>query len=148
MMRRKLLRIMPDIVCNIPLSLVLFPLKLTISYNLCKDFEPGVILFLRNLTMKQQNFLQRFLKNGLPTIQPTIREGYSDNTDEIGLFYKLKLDVIYHFKGEKCSNGNLSKDRIIVFVAANMNDMEKYKLFVDGKSRKLPSFKNIISQLV
>ncbi|XP_056643855.1 jerky protein homolog [Diorhabda sublineata] len=66
----------------------------------------------------------------LSKVWPTIREGYSDsdvfNADETGLFYKLTPDRTLHFKGEKCSNGKLSKESITVLVAANMSGSEKH----------------------
>lgn len=83
----------------------------------------------------------------LAKVWPTIREGYSDsdvfNADETGLFYKLTPDRTLHFKGEKCSNGKLSKERITVLVAANMSGSEKRKLFVIGKSKNPRCFKNV-----
>ncbi|XP_056629852.1 tigger transposable element-derived protein 4-like [Diorhabda sublineata] len=83
----------------------------------------------------------------LSKVWPTIREGYSDsdvfNADETGLFYKLTPDRTLHFKGEKCSNGKLSKERITVLVAANMSGSEKRKLFVIGKSKNPRCFKNV-----
>ncbi|XP_056645814.1 tigger transposable element-derived protein 6-like [Diorhabda sublineata] len=72
---------------------------------------------------------------------------YSDsdvfNADETGLFYKLTPDRTLHFKGEKCSNGKLSKERITVLVAANMSGSEKRKHFVIGKSKNPHCFKNV-----
>ncbi|XP_057657380.1 tigger transposable element-derived protein 4-like [Diorhabda carinulata] len=83
----------------------------------------------------------------LSKVWPTIREGYSDsdvfNADETGLFYKLTPDRTLHFKGEKCSNGKISKERITVLVAANMSGSEKRKLFVIGKSKNPRCFKNV-----
>lgn len=64
------------------------------------------------------------------------RKGYSDddifNADETGIFYKMTYDKTMRFKGEKCSGGKMSKDRITVMVAANMRGIEKRKLLVIG----------------
>lgn len=56
------------------------------------------------------------------------------NADEAGLFYKMVPDQTLKFKGEKCTNGKLSKVRITVLVCANMKGTEKRKLTVVGKS--------------
>ncbi|PZC76459.1 hypothetical protein B5X24_HaOG204550 [Helicoverpa armigera] len=50
------------------------------------------------------------------------------NSDEAGIFYKLTPDKTLKFKGEKCVGGKLSKERITVLVAANMDGTEKRKL--------------------
>ncbi|KAJ2941431.1 hypothetical protein O0L34_g3643 [Tuta absoluta] len=52
------------------------------------------------------------------------------NADEAGVFYKLTPDKTLKFKGEKCVGGKLSKERITVLVAANMDGTEKRKLMV------------------
>lgn len=57
------------------------------------------------------------------------------NGDETGLFYKLAPQNTLKFKGEKCIGGKLSKERITVFVCANMTGTEKRDLLVIGKSR-------------
>ncbi|GBP49756.1 Tigger transposable element-derived protein 4 [Eumeta japonica] len=65
------------------------------------------------------------------------------NADEAGIFYKLTPDKTLKFKGEKCVGGKLSKERITVLVAANMDGTEKRKLMVIGKSKNPRCFKNI-----
>ncbi|KAJ2948731.1 hypothetical protein O0L34_g7989 [Tuta absoluta] len=65
------------------------------------------------------------------------------NADEAGVFYKLTPDKTLKFKGEKCVGGKLSKERITVLVAANMDGTEKRKLMVIGKSKNPRCFKNI-----
>ena len=47
------------------------------------------------------------------------------------------------FKNEKCIGGKLSKQRVTVFVCANMTGTEKRKLSVIGKSLHPRCFKNI-----
>lgn len=83
----------------------------------------------------------------LNTVWPTLRDGYSDeeiyNADETGLFYKLTPDRTFKFKGEKCSGGKLSKERITLLVAANMTGTVKKQLVVIGKSKRPRCFKNI-----
>lgn len=78
---------------------------------------------------------------------PLIRENFKDedifNGDETGLFYKLTPDKTLRFKGETCEGGKLSKERITVFVVANLLGTEKRKLLVIGKPSKPRCFKNI-----
>lgn len=83
----------------------------------------------------------------LQTVFPEIRKGYTDeeifNADETGLFYKMTHNKTMRFKGEKCTGGKASKERITVMVAANMTGSEKRKLFVIGKSKNPRCFKGI-----
>jgi len=79
--------------------------------------------------------------NWLANVWPSLRAGYCDdeiyNADEAGLFFKLTPDKTLRFKGEKCSGGKSSKDRITVLVAANMTGTDKRKLLVIGKSKSV-----------
>lgn len=54
------------------------------------------------------------------------------NADETGLFYKLLPNKTLAFKGERCSGGKQSKDRITVHVGASMLG-EKLPLLCIGK---------------
>lgn len=76
-----------------------------------------------------------------------LRAGYRDeeifNADEMGLFFRLTPDHSLKFKGEKCSGGKLSKERVTVLVAANMSGSIKRKLLVIAKSKMLRCFKNV-----
>ncbi|KAL4153502.1 hypothetical protein QTP88_001335 [Uroleucon formosanum] len=87
--------------------------------------------------------------NWLANVWPSLRAGYCDdeiyNADEAGLFFKLTPDKTLRFKGEKCSGGKLSKDRITVLVAANMTGTDKRKLLVIGKSKSPRCFKGVSS---
>ncbi|XP_067948756.1 tigger transposable element-derived protein 6-like [Watersipora subatra] len=65
------------------------------------------------------------------------------NMDETGLFYKLMVDKTLHFKGEKCSGGKLSKERLTVALCANMSGTEKEVPIVIGKFGKPRCFKNV-----
>lgn len=64
------------------------------------------------------------------------------NLDETGLFWKLQPNKTMAFKGERCTAGKKSKDRLTVVVGANMDGTEKLPLLVIGKSAKPRSFKN------
>ncbi|XP_026462657.1 tigger transposable element-derived protein 4-like, partial [Ctenocephalides felis] len=74
--------------------------------------------------------------NWLTSVWPNLREQFSDgdifNADETGLFYKLMPERTLKFKGENCSGGKLTKDRITLVVAANMSGTEKKKLLIIG----------------
>ncbi|XP_067936827.1 tigger transposable element-derived protein 6-like [Watersipora subatra] len=65
------------------------------------------------------------------------------NMDETGLFYKLMVDKTLHFKGEKCSGGKLSKERLTVALCANMSGTEKEVPIVIGKFKNPRCFKNV-----
>lgn len=65
------------------------------------------------------------------------------SVDEMGLFYKVLPSKTLAFKGEACSGGKHSKDRITVLVGANMAGDEKLKLLVIGKSKHPRCFKGV-----
>jgi hypothetical protein len=64
------------------------------------------------------------------------------NVDETGLFWHLLPNKTLAFKGEKCTSGKKSKERITVLIGANMSGTEKLPLLVIGKSAKPRCFKN------
>ncbi|CAH2096716.1 unnamed protein product [Euphydryas editha] len=67
------------------------------------------------------------------------------NIDETGLFYKCLPDHTLTFKDEKCHGGKLSKDRLTVLLACNLDGSQKLKPLVIGKYAKPRSFKGIKS---
>jgi hypothetical protein len=64
------------------------------------------------------------------------------NLDETGLFWKLLPNKTMAFKGERCTAGKKSKERLTAVVGANMDGSEKLPLLVIGKSAKPRCFKN------
>uniref|UniRef100_A0A914UKF2 HTH CENPB-type domain-containing protein n=1 Tax=Plectus sambesii TaxID=2011161 RepID=A0A914UKF2_9BILA len=64
------------------------------------------------------------------------------NADETRLFWQLLPNKTLAFKGERCTNGKKSKERITVLVGANMSGTEKLPLLVIGKSAKPQCFRN------
>lgn len=64
------------------------------------------------------------------------------NVDETALFWRLLPNKTLAFKGERCTDGKQSKERITVLVGANMTGDEKLPLLVIGKSLKPRCFKN------
>ena len=78
-------------------------------------------------------------------LKATIDEFLPDdvyNVDETGLFWRLLPNKTLAFKGEQCTTGKKSKDRITVLIGANMTGSEKLPLLVIGKSAKPRCFKN------
>lgn len=77
---------------------------------------------------------------------PSVCQDYAPkdifNMDETGLFFRGTTRKTFHFKGDECAGGKMSKERITVAICASMTG-EKVKLLVIGKSRKPRSFKNI-----
>lgn len=67
------------------------------------------------------------------------------NTDETGLFYKCLPDRTLTFKDEKCHGGKLSKERLTVLLACNMDGSQKLKPLIIGKYAKPRCFKGIKS---
>jgi hypothetical protein len=86
---------------------------------------------------------EEWLKNVFPEIRKNYRDEQIFNADETGLFFKMTPNKTLKFKGEKCSGGKMSKDRITVLVVANMTGTVKKKLLVIGKSKNPRCFKNV-----
>ena len=67
---------------------------------------------------------------------PNLIEGYAPenvfNTDETGVLFKQTTNKTLHVKGQKCSNGKQSKERLTLMLCANMAG-EKEKPLVIGK---------------
>ncbi|KFP89305.1 Tigger transposable element-derived protein 4, partial [Apaloderma vittatum] len=62
---------------------------------------------------------------------------------ETGLLYQMLPHHTFAFKGETCSIGKLSKERITVVVGTNMDGSEKLPLLVIGKDKSPRSFKDV-----
>ena len=64
------------------------------------------------------------------------------NGDEIGLFYRALPTKTLCLRGERCTGGKISKERLTVFVCGNMcGDLEMP--LVIGKAKKPRCFKNV-----
>lgn len=76
---------------------------------------------------------------------PKIRANYKNedifNADETGLFYKCTPENTLRLKGENCSGGKLSKDRVTVLLCASATG-EKLEPLIIGKYAKPRCFKN------
>ncbi|NWS70157.1 TIGD4 protein, partial [Crotophaga sulcirostris] len=66
-------------------------------------------------------------------------------TQEAGLLYQMLPHDTFAFKGETCSVGELSKERITVVVGANADGSEKLPLLVIGKTKSPGSLKDVSS---
>ncbi|NXJ76669.1 TIGD4 protein, partial [Trogon melanurus] len=62
---------------------------------------------------------------------------------ETGLLYQMLPHHTFAFKGETCSVGQLSKERITVVVGTNMDGSEKLPLLIIGKDKSPHSFKDV-----
>ncbi|XP_062493500.1 tigger transposable element-derived protein 4 [Pezoporus occidentalis] len=65
---------------------------------------------------------------------------------ETGLLYQMLPHNTFAFKGETCSVGELSKERITVVVGTNMDGSEKLPLLIIGKN-KSPHFSKDVESL-
>jgi len=74
-------------------------------------------------------------------------EGYKPedifNADETGLFFKCMPQKTYGFKGQKCYNGEKSKERLTILFTCNSTGTEKLTPVVIGKSENPRAFKNV-----
>jgi hypothetical protein len=80
-------------------------------------------------------------------VLPKLLKGYSPrdvyNADETGLFWRLLPDKTMAFKGESCSGGKKSKERVTAMVCANADGSDKSPLLVIGKFQNPRCFKGI-----
>jgi len=60
----------------------------------------------------------------------------------------MSSDKTLAFKGERCSGGKQSKERVTLLVGANMDGSEKLPLLMIGKSSNPRCFKNVKSKPV
>lgn len=78
----------------------------------------------------------------LPSLHEKFDEKDIFNVDECALFYNMLPDKTFALKGENCSGGKMSKERVTVLVGANMDGSEKLPALVIGKAAKPRCFKN------
>ena len=64
------------------------------------------------------------------------------NGDETGLFFRVLLSKTLTVRGDKCTGGKLSKERLTLFICANMTG-ETEKPVVFGKSACPRPFRNL-----
>lgn len=77
---------------------------------------------------------------------PFILKQYSPddifNADELGLFWRMMPEHTLAFKGDKCTGGKVSKERITVLLCANMSGNHKLLPLVIGKSKTPRCFRS------
>ena len=82
------------------------------------------------------------------TTLPTLLSKYSlkdiYNADEFGLFFAALPNVSLHLKGQRCSGGKFSKNRITGLVCSNAEG-DKMPLLIIGKSKVPRCFKHVKS---
>nr|XP_009486802.1 PREDICTED: LOW QUALITY PROTEIN: tigger transposable element-derived protein 4 [Pelecanus crispus] len=88
-------------------------------------------------TLWYQNVLPRYLNDYQPKNVFYIQE--------TGLLYQMLPHNTFAFKGETCSVGKVSKERITVAVGTNMDGSEKLPLLVIGKNKSPRCFKDVKS---
>lgn len=73
--------------------------------------------------------------------------GYNErdifNCDEMALFYRALPNKTLAFKGEVCTGGKHSKERLTALLCANMDGTEKLKPLVIGKSKNPRCFRGV-----
>ncbi|NXE18629.1 TIGD4 protein, partial [Ardeotis kori] len=62
---------------------------------------------------------------------------------ETGLLYQMLPHNTFAFKGETCSVGKTSKERITIVVGTNMDGSEKLPLLIIGKNKSPCTFKDV-----
>lgn len=105
----------------------------------------GIVL--KNVCGEANDVLPTMTVDWLHSTLPSILAEYDPknvfNADETGLFYRCLPNKTLSFKGQSCSGGKISKERITVLVGCNSDGSEKIPLFVIGKSLKPRCFKNV-----
>ncbi|XP_019377766.1 PREDICTED: tigger transposable element-derived protein 4 [Gavialis gangeticus] len=99
--------------------------------------ETGAAATLDTSTVWYQNVLPYYLNDYQPK--------NVFNVKETGLFYRMLPNNTFAFKGETCTVGKLSKERITVVVGTNMDGTEKLPLLVIGKNKNPHCFKDVKS---
>ena len=84
-----------------------------------------------------------WLGTKLPALLSEFQPDDIFNANETGLFWKCLPDKTLHLKGEACSGGEKSTDRITVLVCSNMTGTAKLPLLVVGRFAKPRCFGNV-----
>ena len=80
------------------------------------------------------------------TLKPILQRYSADNVfnaNETGLYWRLLPDKTHAVKGNTCSGGKKSKERVTLLVCANMNGTEKHPLLVIGKFQRPRCFSGV-----
>lgn len=86
------------------------------------------------------------IREWLQSVWKDAKEGYAENDifncDESASFYKLLPNKSLHRKGERCTGGKLSKERVTFMLCTNADGSEKLKPLLIGKAENPRAFKN------
>lgn len=103
--------------------------------------------FLAPLQEKMQQMMQlRVMTAGQDSCQRSFKSSRTMTSTmcmKQYFFFRLLPSKSIGFKGELCTGGQLSKNRLTVFVGANMSGSDKFKLFVIRKYKNPRCFKGI-----
>lgn len=101
----------------------------------------------RSIIGESKSVPQQAVADWKATTLTNILQEYSPddvfNADETGLFWRMEPKKSFVLKGETCSGGKQSKERVTVLPCANMSGSEKLPLLVIGKFEKPRCFKGI-----
>lgn len=84
-----------------------------------------------------------WMRNVLPKLLVKYEAKNVFNADESGLFFRCLPDKTLTFKEDKCHGGKLSKERVTLLLATNMDGSEKLKILMIGKSEKPRCFRTV-----
>ncbi|UYV61811.1 TIGD4 [Cordylochernes scorpioides] len=102
---------------------------------------------MRNICGESADVNRETMTNWLTDVMPNIISNYACkdifNADETGLFWRLLPDKTLHFKGETCTGGKASKERITILLCCNMDGSEKMQPLVIGKAKQPRCFRGI-----
>ena len=88
--------------------------------------------------------LQFLIEWQLQVLQALLGQFSADddfNPEETGLFWQLLPNKTMSFRGERCTGGKKSKQRITLVVGENMSGTKKFPLLAMGNSKRPRAFK-------
>lgn len=85
---------------------------------------------------------EKWLSEEWPDICDSFSPSEIYNADETALFWQMLPNKTLHLKGSECHGGKMSKVRVSILLAVNMDGSSKLRPFVIGKSRSPRCFKN------
>lgn len=96
----------------------------------------------RATSSSNSNSIEKWLSDEWPDICNSFSPSQIFNADKTVLFWQMLPSKTLDFKGGKCHGEKMSKVRIYILLAANMDGSCKLQPFVIGKSRSPRCFKN------
>ena len=81
-----------------------------------------------------ENVIERWFSTQLKEIIHLIDPVNIPNGDDLGLFWRVQASATYTVKDTVCKLGKQSKERMTIFVAANMDGTDKIPLVIIGIS--------------